>query len=301
MDAFSDIKPVPPDVILSWPKPNYTDPDRRGPALLIVNCFLLPLAMVVVGMRLYTRLIIVHSAGLDDVFILTPFLIAAVGLTIAVCLAASQYGWDLHIWDVPEADIIPGRIVTWVAQLIFVAATNFTKLSILLFYTRLSTVGIRTPFDYAVWGTIVFVILYIISFSISVITACKRCTNSQAFVYAAAGFSIFEDFIIMMLPVWELKDLNLNLRKKIALIFLFALRSFACITSMIRLKYIIAYGTSVDVTYRNVDIVLWSVLEDYVAIICAGLMCFRPLVIRFLPSMLPTTSLSESKNPGSQA
>ncbi|KFY79923.1 hypothetical protein V499_01181 [Pseudogymnoascus sp. VKM F-103] len=75
----------------------------------------------------------------------------------------------------------------------------------------------------------------------------------------------------------ELKDLNLNLRKKIALIFLFALRSFACITSMIRLKYIIAYGTSVDVTYRNVDIVLWSVLEDYVAIICAGLMCFRPL------------------------
>ncbi|KFZ06669.1 hypothetical protein V501_07194 [Pseudogymnoascus sp. VKM F-4519 (FW-2642)] len=173
MDAFSDIKPVPPDVILSWPKPNYTDPDRRGPALLIVNYFLLPLAMVVIGMRLYTRLVIVHSAGLDDVFILTPLLIAAVGLTIEVCLAASQYGWDLHIWGVLEADIIPGRIVTWVAQLLFVAATNLTKLSILLFYTRLSTVGIRTPFDYAVWGTIVFVILYIISFSISVITACN--------------------------------------------------------------------------------------------------------------------------------
>jgi hypothetical protein len=69
MDAFSDIKPVPPDVILSWPKPNYTDPDRRGPALLIVNCFLLPLAMIVVGLRLYTRLIIVHSAGLDDMFL----------------------------------------------------------------------------------------------------------------------------------------------------------------------------------------------------------------------------------------
>ncbi|KFY91841.1 hypothetical protein V500_04440, partial [Pseudogymnoascus sp. VKM F-4518 (FW-2643)] len=144
-----------------------------------------------------------------------------------------------------------------------------------------------------------------------------------AFVYAAAGFSIFEDFIIMMLPVWELKDLSLNLRKKIALIFLFALGSFACIISMIRLKYIVAYGTSVDVTYGNVDVILWSVLEDYVAIICASLMCFRdvilwsvledyvaiicaslmcfrPLFIRFLPSMLPTTNLSESKNAGSQ-
>ncbi|KFZ01664.1 hypothetical protein V500_00660 [Pseudogymnoascus sp. VKM F-4518 (FW-2643)] len=220
MDAFSDIKPVPPDVILSWPKPNYTDPDRRGTALLIVNCFLLPLAMIVVGMRLYTRLIIVHSAGLDDVFILTPFLIAAVGLTIAVCLAASQYGWDLHIWDVPEADIIPGRIVTWVAQLLFVAATNLTKLSILLFYTRLSTVGIRTPFDYAVWGTIVFVILYIISFSISVITACNpvrgfwditiphHCDEQRKFEMAAAVVNIIVDLVVILLPlptVWRLK------------------------------------------------------------------------------------------------
>ncbi|KFZ25136.1 hypothetical protein V502_00387 [Pseudogymnoascus sp. VKM F-4520 (FW-2644)] len=101
----------------------------------------------------------------------------------------------------------------------------------------------------------------------------------------------------MMLPVWELKDLSLNLRKKIALIFLFALGSFACITSMIRLKYVVAYGTSVDVTYVNVDVILWSVLEDYVAIICASLMCFRPLFIRFLP----TIGLSESKNTGSQA
>ena len=69
MDAFSDIKPVPLDVILSWPQPNYIDPVRRGPALVAVNCVLLPLALIVVGLRLYTRLIIVHSAGLDDVFI----------------------------------------------------------------------------------------------------------------------------------------------------------------------------------------------------------------------------------------
>ena len=55
---------------------------------------------------------------------------------------------------------------------------------------------------------------------------------------------------------------------------------------------------SIDV---NVDVILWSVLEDYVAIICASLMCFRPLFIRFMRSMLPTIGLSESKNTGSQA
>src|SRR6187402_1781482 len=68
-EAFSDIRPVPDAVRLSWPAPNYIDPEKRGPALLIVNCLLLPIALVVVGLRLYTRLVVVRSAGLDDLFI----------------------------------------------------------------------------------------------------------------------------------------------------------------------------------------------------------------------------------------
>jgi hypothetical protein len=102
MDAFSDIRPVPLSVIQSWPKPNYVDPVRRGPALVIVNSSLLPVAMAVVGLRLYTRLIVCRSAGLDDLFIalavvsihvlsvsklpLIGYQVPAIGLTIAVCL-----------------------------------------------------------------------------------------------------------------------------------------------------------------------------------------------------------------------
>jgi hypothetical protein len=56
-------------VLLSWPKPNYIDPVRRGPALVIVNSLLLPVALIVVGLRLYTRLIVCRSAGPDDLFI----------------------------------------------------------------------------------------------------------------------------------------------------------------------------------------------------------------------------------------
>ena len=48
-----------------------------------------------------------------------------------------------------------------------------------------------------------------------------------------------------------------------------------------------------------VDVILWSVLEDYVAVICASLMCLRPLFVRFLPSVFPTSN-NESKNTPSQ-
>lgn len=86
---------------------------------------------------------------------------------------------------------------------------------------------------------------------------------------------------------------------------------------MIRLKYLVAYGTSVDVTCKSssfmkrigrvltrstdgaVDVILWSVLEDYVAVICASLMCLRPLFVRFFPTIFPTSN-NESKATQSQ-
>jgi hypothetical protein len=52
-----------------------------------------------------------------------------------------------------------------------------------------------------------------------------KCINSQAFVYSLAGCSILEDFVVMLLPMWELKGLKLDTRKRIALFFMFSLGS----------------------------------------------------------------------------
>ena len=52
-----------------------------------------------------------------------------------------------------------------------------------------------------------------------------KCNNSTAQVYAGAAFSIFEDIVIILLPVRELTNLNLSTRKKLAVIFMFALGS----------------------------------------------------------------------------
>lgn len=56
-------------------------------------------------------------------------------------------------------------------------------------------------------------------------TVHAECIDLHALVYAGAGFSIVEDFVIMLLPITELKSLNLDVRKKIALFFMFALGS----------------------------------------------------------------------------
>ena len=78
---------------------------------------------------------------------------------------------------------------------------------------------------------------HMIAFIVAVILQCvppsaiwdtsiqSKCTNSTALVYAGAGFSIFEDLVIILLPVRELASLNLTTRKKLAVIFMFALGS----------------------------------------------------------------------------
>lgn len=54
------------EVIASWPKANFVNPETRGPALTVVNVVFIVLVVLVVTLRYYTRLRISKSFGLDD-------------------------------------------------------------------------------------------------------------------------------------------------------------------------------------------------------------------------------------------
>lgn len=62
---------LPPfEVLLSWPTPNYTNPETRGYALLVVNLIFISFALFMALSRFYTRIFIRKWFGLDDVFLL---------------------------------------------------------------------------------------------------------------------------------------------------------------------------------------------------------------------------------------
>lgn len=63
------MRDIPIPVLLSWPIPNYINPPTRGPTLVIVNAILISLVVVVVLLRIYTRIAIKRWFGADDVFI----------------------------------------------------------------------------------------------------------------------------------------------------------------------------------------------------------------------------------------
>ena len=92
---------IPPvEVMLRWPTPNYENPEIRGLAIIVVNSVFLALSIIVVLLRLYTRIFITRWFGLDDVLILVTILFT-IALNGTFYAGALHYGWNRHIWDIP--------------------------------------------------------------------------------------------------------------------------------------------------------------------------------------------------------
>ena len=112
--------------------------------------------------------------------------------------------------------------------------TGLAKLSILFLYLR---IFLNKSFRLAVHITMACIIAQTVANCLAISFQCTpvdsywdtsikgTCIHSLGFVYSAAGLSILQDLIIMFLPVLELKALKLDLRKKFALGFMFALGS----------------------------------------------------------------------------
>ncbi|KAF4629507.1 hypothetical protein G7Y89_g8639 [Cudoniella acicularis] len=197
-------------------------------------------------------------------------------------------------------------VLFYISQ-IFYVLQNIPKFSILFFYLRIFPSPRFRLFNIAIFWMAVHITTFLLSVmfqclpvgSIWNLALSSKCLDLHILGFVGEGFSITEDLAIMALLIYELKNLNLDKRKRIELCFMFAVGSFACATSMIRLRYLIHYGKSIDTTWNGADITIWSEIETYSAVICSCLMCLRPL-LKILPRLFPSTTHSHSRsNPNS--
>ncbi|KAK3290404.1 uncharacterized protein B0H64DRAFT_452362 [Chaetomium fimeti] len=145
----------PPEVVASWPTPNYTNPETQAPTLLIVELTTLSIALICLGLRLYARKRILGQYGCDD-WLMMGAAFFGTAVTTCVVLAFVRYGWDIHVWDLTLHEMVSGRKVSFAAQALFVPATSLAKVSILVSYLRLARHSLR--FRRAIYCAIAFVV-----------------------------------------------------------------------------------------------------------------------------------------------
>jgi hypothetical protein len=78
----------PPEVVLSWPAPNFVDPEERGWAAPVILIVALSITFPVYAARIWARLAIAKNGGLDDILISIAML-PLIGLSVSSILGTS--------------------------------------------------------------------------------------------------------------------------------------------------------------------------------------------------------------------
>ncbi|RPB06159.1 hypothetical protein L873DRAFT_1839613 [Choiromyces venosus 120613-1] len=260
----------------------------RGPLLFAVEFPLLALSTLFVGLRFYCRHFTVRKVGLDDWIML----VALVNVWVIGVINVFQvkYGSGTHVMDLPfTPDLFVKSLKAWyVYQLEYLITLFFVKISILAFYRRLSPAqGFQTAIKVVAISVTIYTTAMVFVNALEcpkdptlawALTFPRGCNNLVSVYYAQAGFNIFSDIVILVLPLPSLLRLQVNKRKRMALIVVFGIGSVAVIASIARISALYIFQYSTDIAYDGIFILLWSQVEINVAIISASAPGIRPLV-----------------------
>jgi hypothetical protein len=177
----------------------------------------------------------------------------------------------------------------WVDEIIYIVALMLTKVSILLFYMRVFPsrgfhMLCNTLLGFVVLaGTVILLCQLLqclpVRFNWDKSIHNAKCINVNALTYAHAGINIFQDVLILALPIPWIMRLKLQPNQKIGLVIMFQVGAFACVTAVVRLRFLAEFGgtNSTDPLWENADCTIWTAAETNSAIVCSCLPAIRAL------------------------
>ncbi|KAF2869654.1 hypothetical protein BDV95DRAFT_608491 [Massariosphaeria phaeospora] len=278
-----------PDIRKTWPAPNYNDPVTRGPGLMIVELTLLPIALVCVILRLWIRIGWLHKSWWDD-WLMVVAMIWSCGTTALVIMATQMYGWNLHVWDMKIPQMEAGRKASMAGQTLFVLASSFVKMSILVSYFRIAPA--KSLFRKLVWVTFGIVFAAFIVFLIALWVQCvpissywtlladhRDCIPEGPPLVVQATLNVVTDFMIYALPIPTLFSLNLPMSQRIGLAVLFSVGGVIVVAGSFRAYWVhFVLFRTYDVTWEGFQIWVWTAVETNVGVICGCIPALKPLL-----------------------
>ncbi|OCT45585.1 integral membrane protein [Cladophialophora carrionii] len=190
----------------------------------------------------------------------------------------------------PHDDLLLTKILqVWVDEIFYIVILMLTKVSILLFYMRIFPsrgfqILCNTMLAFVVLSGVVVLLCQLLQclpvrFNWDKSIRGAKCINVNALTYGHAGINIFQDVLILALPIPWIMRLKLELNQKIGLVIMFQVGTFACVTAVVRLRFLAEFGgtNSTDPLWDNTDCTIWTAAETYSAIICSCLPAIRAL------------------------
>ncbi len=172
--------------------------------------------------------------GLDDWFCLAT-IVGGVPDTIMNTYGLGRNGLGRDAWTVPFERLTKFGLFFYFMELTYFIEVVMVKLTLLFFYMRIFPTGrVRQ----LLWATVAFTVVYGVAFVITSVFQCQpishywlkwdgqhngRCLDMNAFGWSNAAISIALDGWMLFLPLWQLKKLNLDWKRKVGVALMFCL------------------------------------------------------------------------------
>ncbi|KAH6884932.1 hypothetical protein B0T10DRAFT_577330 [Thelonectria olida] len=295
-------------VLVAIPPPDgyvvdFDNPQRNSVTATYVICGIgMTLALFFLLQRLYVKAFIRNTFGVDDVLLIIAWLGS---ITIqALTLRSFVEGWmGVHAWEIPFAKF--QKAVFWanyINSIVYTVPTCLSKIVILLFMLEINS---NQPW----YRWTVFITMFVVAGSsigiffasvfpctplhkawdLSLAPEVGSCIDRPAMFQATAGLGVATDVIILAIPIPMVVGLQLSVKKKIALLLLFAIGSATVITSMVRLALLKFQLDKIDTTWGGGPIHAWIGVEANLLIMCACLSTLRHFVKTVAPRLLSST------------
>ncbi|KAL7905575.1 hypothetical protein GGI35DRAFT_128109 [Trichoderma velutinum] len=265
----------------------YNTPDgtpNNGPTIVTIALSMTSLALIALCLRIYVRTRIAKAVGLDDWLIIASW-IGACGYTSAT-VVQSKWGLGLIELDtMPDQNVLNFGRTQYIGAPFYVLGIWGFKTSLLVSYVRLVPGTYRlVPISIAVIVTMAH-IAFMLVFLFLCIPVEKQweplvpghCADAVPFYLTFSSLTIVFDVITLVLPFPVLIKLQMKIRRKIALLCLFALGLFVSIVQIIRIQTISNLTNYLD----SAEAIKWSIVETDVGIIIACVPTLAPLVTYF--------------------
>ncbi|KAK4504900.1 hypothetical protein PRZ48_002863 [Zasmidium cellare] len=192
-------------------------------------------------------------------------------------------------------------------SILYIPLMALAKLSLLLFYRKLS---VERWFKLAVYAVMGFIASYSIALAFALIFACTpleknwditittgSCVNKGQLYLATAGLNAGTDVILLVLPIPMIIKLHVPIIQKIGLILMFGIGSLTLVTSLVRLSLLPPMVTATDTTWAISTPAIWICIEANLVIICGCLPILRLFFRHVAPRLIGESTETVASHP----
>ncbi|EXF79163.1 CFEM domain-containing protein [Colletotrichum fioriniae PJ7] len=262
--------------------------------------FALPTFFIIV--RIVNKCLKLSPWGWDDTTIVIAYAVLAAFLPAAYL--AEQTGAGRDIWVLSEDQITDFLLLFIIFGMLYMTCLAFIKASIIFLYLRIFP---DETFRRVLWCTQLFNLLLWIAFIAGTFGSCQplhffwhgwkrdmegKCFNLNAFAMCHGVLNVALDAWMLVLPATQVYSLRMQRKKKLGVMLMFSVGVFLTAVSAYRIKALLIFATSYNVTADSFQSSLWSNIELCVGIFVSCLPSTRQVWRKLFPKILEVTHLS---------